>query len=197
MPAVKTLSIPVYPLVQKFLTAQYGDSPMLLSANSNPYAGFLYASLERYNYIDAKKPRKYEALSSSLAIAIPAWVVRYGNGGKLTPQKISVFNAFVLKLFYEKMTSEVAIRMSFGGGLRRSVELFLLRFGITEEELSMDTALRYYARYWQKLHGSRLGLTRSGLTDCCPDFPAGPAPILPHDGDRTIGQMESGGRQVA
>lgn len=192
MPAVKTLSIPVYPLVEKFLTSQFGSDPFLLSAYSNPYSGFLYNSLDRYGYTDAKMPKKYGFLTASLTVAIPTWVVRHGAGGKLTPQKISVFNDFVLQLFFEKMTTEVALRMSLGAGLRMSIERFMNRYGITEEELSLDRALRYYARYRRHLLGHEVS-----LTDCCPDFPAGPGPILPHDGDRTIGQVESRGRQMA
>ena len=192
MPAHKTLSIPVYPLVQKFLTSQFGSDPFLLTAYSNPYSGFLYNSLDRYGYTDAKIPKKYKFLTSSLTVAIPAWVVRHGAGGKLTPQKISVFNDFVLQLFFEKMTTEVTFRMGFfGAGLRMSIERFMNRYGITEEELSLERALRYYARYRRQM------LHDTGLTDCCPDLPAPSGPILPHDGDRAIGQMESSRRAMA
>ncbi|GAB2571921.1 hypothetical protein [Spirosoma areae] len=186
----KTYVIPVYPLVEKFLSAQYDTQPFMLTANSNPYAGFLYASLERYGHMDAKLPRKYHRLTATLTVGVPHWVSRYGAGAKLTPQKISVFNDFVSQLFFEKLTAEVAMRMEFGAGLKASVQRFLDRYGITEEELSLDTVLRYYARYRRRM------LSPLRPTDCCPDSGSLSSVILPH-GDCTDWQMESRWGQVA
>lgn len=186
-----TYQIPVYPFVEKFLSTQFDCQPFMLSAYGNVYSGFLYNSLDRYGYTDAKIPRKYSRLTASLTVGIPDWVVRHGAGVILTPQKIGVFNDFVTQLFYEKMTEEVALRTSFGAGLRASVERFLYRYGITQEELDIEDVLRNYARYRRRM------LSSHKVTDCCPESPVIPAVILSHDRDRAIGQVESGGRQVA
>ncbi len=191
-----TYEIPVYPFVEKFLSAQYDTAPFMLSGTgsgygSNPYASFLYASLARYGYQDDELPRKYARLTARLTVGISAWVVRHGAGAKLTPAKISAFNDFVGQLFYEKLTEEVALRTSFGAGLRQSAQRFLDRYGITEEELSIDTVLRYYARYYRR----RMG--RVGLTDGCPDSPPKTGVILSHERDHPVGQMESRWRTVA
>lgn len=187
-----TYDIPVYPLVEKFLSAQYDTKPFMLTAYSNPYAGFLYASLDRYGHMDAKTPRKYNRLTATLTVGVPAWVARYGAGAKLTPQKISVFNDFASQLFFEKMTAEVAIRMQFGAGLKASVLRFLDRYGISEDELSLDTVLRYYARYRRRM------LSSIEPTDCCPEHSAPSGVILPpYERDSADWQMESRRRQVA
>ena len=180
-------SIPVYPLVAKFLSAQYTVTPFRLGAYENPYAGFLYNSLDRYGHRDTRLPRKYDRLTARLSISIPRWVGQYGAGTKLTPQKISVFNDFVRQLFFEKMTAEVALRMSFGHAIKPSVEQFLDRFGITEEELPLETALRYYNRYRQRMKA----------IDCCPASTDGHTVILPHERNRTVWQVEPRRGQMA
>ncbi|UHG93451.1 hypothetical protein [Spirosoma oryzicola] len=196
---LSTFTIPVYPLVLKFLSSQYNTEPFTLGGYSNPYAGFLYNSLDRYCHFDTRLPRKYSRLTAELTIGIPAWVQRYGAGAKLTPQKISVFNDFVRQMFFEKMAEEVTLRMSYGMGIKASVERFLNRYGITEEELSLQTALRYYARNRRSMCSGSLAADSTPVMpiDCCPVSPDAEFVILPHERDSTQWQMESGRRQVA
>lgn len=178
--------IRVYPLVRKFLAHHYATGPFPLNCTSNSFASYLYACLERYNHFDTRIPRKYDRLTDTLTVGISPWVERYGNGSKLTPAKVGAFNDFVRQRFFETMAQEMAMRTAFGMGVKEAAQRFLLRYGITEDDLPLDIALRYYARYRRAL-----------LIEYCPDSRAEMSLKLPHDGGGAQWKVEPGRGQVA
>lgn len=194
---VLTFDIQVYPLVAKFLAHHYQTRPFEVSNVSNPYSSYLYACLDRYDHRDTQQlqPRKKGRLTATLTIGVSRWRVKSFASGQISAHKVSCFNDFVKQMFFEKLTHEVALRTALGMGLKAATERFLKRYELSEDELSIDTALRYYARWRRKMlqmdHSLVIAL------ECCPDFPPQDAVILPHERDHQNGQVESGWRQVA
>lgn len=191
-----TFEIPVYPLVKKFLAYHYNTSPFEVSNIRNPYSSYLYACLDRYDYRDTVLPKKYNRLTETMTLGVASWRNRSFAAGKISPTKVSCFNDFVRQTFFERLTQEVALRTSLGAGLGASVERVLNRYGLTEDELSLRDALRYYYRTRRKL------LPGVATLECCPIPPEDKCVILPHERihaerDQTDWQMESGRRQVA
>lgn len=141
-----TYDIPVYPLVNKYLSYHYPTKPFLISSVKNPYASYLDGCLDRYDVRESEMPRKYQQLTDKLTIGISAWHIKRTAAGKLSPRKISAFNDFVRQMFFEKLADEVSLRTSAGMGIQKATGLFLSRYGITEDELPIRIALRYYDR---------------------------------------------------
>lgn len=183
-----TYDIRVYPLVLKFLSYHYATSPFGVSSvrYSNPFASFLHGCLDRYDTREEQMPRKYEQLTARLTVGISYWHIKKFGSGKLSAQKVSAFNDFVRQLFFEQLTREVSLHTFLGMGIKTATQQFLDRYGITEDELPIGVALRYYDR-----------IRRKNPLTYCPVLPARDAVILPHERDSAQWEMESGGRQVA
>ncbi|RYC69767.1 hypothetical protein [Spirosoma sordidisoli] len=181
-----TFDIRVYPLVRKFLAYHYGTAPFEVSNVSNPYSSYLYACLDRYDHRDTQRPRKFSRMTDTLTLSVSTWRVKSFAVGMMSPTKQASFNDFVRDLFFEKLASEVAVATSFGVGIKTAIQRFLDRYGITERELSIGLAIRYYYRYRDALR-----------LEYCHLLPATPSVILPHERDSTDGSVESWGRQVA
>lgn len=181
-----TYAIHVYPLVLKFLSYHYDTSPFQLINVKNPYASYLQGCLDRYDSREMQLPRKYEQLTARLTIGISKWHIKRCAAGKLSPQKVAAFNDFVKQMFFEKLTTEVAMHTALGLGVKTAIEQFLVRYDIVEEELSIEMAMRYYGRTRRKL-----------LLHNCPVLPVKPAVILSNDRDCANWQMESWRGQVA
>lgn len=196
-PSRVTFDIKVYPLVAKFLAHHYNTKPFEVSNVSNPYSSYLYACLDRYDHRDTQQlqPRKKSRLTATLTIGISRWRIKSFAGGQISAHKVSCFNDFAKQMFFEKLTSEVALRTALGMGLKAATERFLHRYDISEDELSIDTALRYYARWRRKMLQADSSLVIP--LERCPDFPPSDDVILSHERDYQNGQVESGWRQVA
>lgn len=192
-----TFEIRVYPLVKKFLAYHYATAPFEVSNIRNPYSSYLYACLDRFDHRDTKLPRKYEQLTDTLTLGVANWRSRAFGAGLISPTKVSAFNDFVRQLFFEKLTAEVALHTAFGAGLKVATQRFLDRYGISEDELPIDTALRYYARHRQRMLAAGQPVAPAVPLEYCPETPASACVILPHEGVGAQWQMESGGRQVA
>lgn len=145
--------IAVEPLVLKFLAHHYTVKPFIIRGGNqtfNPYSVFLNGQLDRYRYQDAAEPKGFKRLSARLTVAVSEAKSRYGFGHHLTPAKIYAFNEFVRLSYLRQMVTEVDLRVSYGERIDRSVAAFLNRYGITDDELSLDTATRYYRTH--RLH---------------------------------------------
>ncbi len=142
-------TVPAYTLVVKFLSHHYEVDPFVLRGGGqgfNPYSVFLNGQLERYRHVDTKVPLGYRRLTNELTLSVSHCKQDSGLGHHLTPHKIWVFNEFCRHSFLRQMVGEVKLRREFGERIDQSIELFLDRYGIEEDVLSIDTATRYYHR---------------------------------------------------
>jgi hypothetical protein len=185
-----TYDIRVYPLVKKFLAHQFDTKPFTVSPVDNYFSTYLFGCLDRYDHRDTQIPKKFTLMSDTLSIGIAQWRIKAFAGGTISPAKVCAFNDFVRQAFFEKLATEVVMKLYFGVGIKTAIQQFLDRYGITEDELPIEMAIRYYGRYRRKLVARE-------LLEFCPVLPVSPTVILPHDGDHAYGQVEPRGRAVA
>lgn len=142
--------IPVSPIVYKFLALHYSIKPFLIQGGGNrafnPYSEFLNNGLDRYRYLDAAEPTSYSKLTARLTVAVSGAKSRYGFGAHLTPAKIWSFNEFARRSFMQQLVADARLRATYGDKVQDSITAFLRRYTLTEEELPLDTAMRYYHR---------------------------------------------------
>lgn len=142
--------IQVAPVVYKYLAHHYPVKPFLIQGGGNkafnPYSEFLNNGLERYRYLDAERPASFAKLTARLPVAVSACKDRYGFGSQLTPAKIWSFNEFVRRSFMRQLVADAQLRASYGDKVQTSITNFLRRYTITEDELSLEVAMRYYHR---------------------------------------------------
>ena len=106
--------------------------------------------LDRYDSREHQMPKKYAKLTSTLSIGISKWHIKRCAAGKLSPAKVAAFNDFVRQMFFEKLAYEVALHTAFGMGIKTATQQFMDRYGICEDELPVEIALRYYDRTRRK-----------------------------------------------
>lgn len=149
MPQYLTVPIKVTPLVRRFLASQYATDPFIISYDQNPFASYLHACLDRFPRQDV--PRRYNRLTAELVVGIPVWQARHGFGKNLSPLKQLAFNDFVRAVFLDRLVTEVRLRSRLAdyshGSIRSAIEAVYATYGITEDELPFEYALRYYTRY--------------------------------------------------
>lgn len=164
MPQYLTVPIKVSALTYKILQAQYTLRPFFeIRYGANPYASFLHAALDRFPV--ARQLRRYERLKHEITVGISVWNANHGLGRNLSPAKLMAFDVFVRQIFLERMVSEVRLRVQLAGyqpgAIRQAIEAVYDTYGITEDDLSFEVALRYYTRYRQRLPEVQHKLGRS------------------------------------
>lgn len=145
MPQYLTMSIPVYPVVRKFLAAHYDTQPFLISYYGNPFGAYLQACLDRYPTPEV--PSRYYRLSDRLEVGLSVGAARSRFGRNLSPVKIVAFNQFVKRSFIDRLVSETTVRMAYGENTTDSIAHILNRYELSEDEMPLDSAIRYYYRY--------------------------------------------------
>lgn len=183
---VTTYDIRVYPLVLKFLSYHFPTDPFLISSVKNPYASYLDGCLDRYDIREKEMPKKYDQLTSLLTVGISNWHIKRTAASRLSPKKVAAFNDFVRQMFFEKLTSEVALHTSLGAGVKTATSNFLDRYAISEDELPIEIALRYYGKKRRKM-----------LLNYCPVSSPEELALLPHERDSADWQMEPWRGQAA
>jgi hypothetical protein len=145
MPQYLTIEIPVYPVVQKFLAYHYRTSPFVVAYGGNPYGTYLQACLDRFPTQEV--PRRYGRLTGRMVVGIPLSSARHRFGRNLSAVKIMAWNKFVLRSFLDQLMRETAVRLEYGETLTTALSRVLERYHLSEDELSLDTLIRYYARH--------------------------------------------------
>lgn len=147
-----TETIRVAPLVRKFLSKHYDTFPFRLHGKNNPYGAFLINSLDN---LPAKESfRQYESLTAEMQVSLTDNQIRtQKNARHFNPQKLIAFNAFVQQSFLQMATREMVVRVETGEKVIRAAELILKRYDMTEDDLSLDTLVRYYNAYGKSIMG--------------------------------------------
>ena len=121
----------------------------MVSANpANPYAAYLHACLERY--ARPVESVRYARLTDELTIGISQWQVRHGFGGKLSPEKLAAFDGIVRQGFLSSALLETALRVKHGAAIVPTLTEILARYDFTEDDIPLETMVRYFYRYRQR-----------------------------------------------
>jgi hypothetical protein len=140
--------ITVLPLVRCYLQAHYEVAPFVVKGGEqglNPFSAFLRAHLDQRTACRLHTPARMSELTDRLEIALPGR--RPTKRPMLPPGAVWAFNRFVQQVFFREMVQDAWLRQQVGGQrVDLSVARFLARYGIDEDMLSLETAIRYYWR---------------------------------------------------
>jgi hypothetical protein len=148
MPNVVTQTIAVYPVVRKFLAKHYPIAPFALKAANNPFAAYLLNALDSYQC--KKEVKDFKKLTATLDVSMTKSQIReYYYAKHFNQQKLVRFNEFVKQTFLQVASREMAARIESGKGLYdkgvyEAARMILDRYDLTEDEMGLDTLVRYY-----------------------------------------------------
>ena len=135
------ISIPVKCHVKKYLQKRYGT---VHQVSKKTFIGlFLLQLLEK----KIEKPEKEAGKGSYYEIEVPEYYFNK-NGFSIDPNKLKFLSVCLERLFVEDFNVFVDNELAKGDmSARKAIRLFFSIYGISENELNLDSCYRNYQRY--------------------------------------------------
>lgn len=147
-----TLYLPVQPHVLKYLNKHVGEAYFL--SEDDPFGLLLFQLLRRPVH-DKRRDEVVKNYKKEFAVAYGLYDPKKFGLKQPTGKTIYQFNSFCRKLLFGELHAHVELMTNLGTAATYSIETFMLKYDLREEDVPFDTLARSWKRYAKAIKASK------------------------------------------
>lgn len=142
------IKIPIRSHLKKMIQKNREVTPFTVSFDKDHYAAIFYQAFQRDSFPQNSFKSKLE-FNESIELSFPAHIAKE-NRFHISRKRLSYIDAQLRSIFDEKLFDYLNDNCFQKGDIQKFSMLFMEKYEITEEEITLDALVKSYQRYRKK-----------------------------------------------
>lgn len=142
------IKIPIRSHLKKMIAYNREITPFIVTFDKDHYAAIFYQAFERDSFTQNSFKSKLD-FNDSIELSFPPHIAKE-NRFTLSRRRLSYIDAQLRSIFDEKLFDYLNDNCFGKGDIQKYSMLFMDKYEITEDEITLDALIKSYQRYRQK-----------------------------------------------